>query len=72
MGGNIQAAQHIHHGGLAGTGLAHYGHKFPPVDVQTDAVQGADLAFQALTVNFIYVFQFYQHITSRSFPSAPA
>ena len=37
-----------------------------------DAVQGAALAFQALTINFIYVFQFYQHITPRSFPSAPA
>ena len=59
-GGNIQTAQHVHHGGFSGAGLAHNGQKLPRVHRQGHPVQGADLALQALAVDLIDVPQFYQ------------
>ena len=57
-GGDVQAAQHVHHGGLAGAGLAHHRHELAPFNIQRDAVQGPDLALQALAVDLIDVPQF--------------
>ena len=54
-GGDVQAAQHVHHGGLAGTGLSHHSHELSPFNVKGHAVQSADLALQALAVDLIYV-----------------
>ena len=38
VGGDIQAAQHIHQGGFARAGLAHDGHELAPVNGQGDPV----------------------------------
>ena len=39
VGGDVQAAQDIHEGGLAGAGLADDGQEFSPVHGEGDAVQ---------------------------------
>ena len=61
IGGDIQTAQDIHKSGLAGAGLSDNGHKFPPVDVQRNPVQGANLTLLALIVNFVEIFYVDQH-----------
>ena len=70
IGGDVQAAQHIHQGGLARARLAHDGHELPPVDVERDSVQSPDLTLLALVINFVKVFDLDQHestsINSRS------
>ena len=56
-GGHIQAAQNIHHGGLAGAGGADDGHKLPLLNFQRHSVQGIDLVFLAFAVDFIDIVQ---------------
>src|SRR5699024_8566109 len=41
-GGDIQAADDVHTGGLARAGLAHDGHKLTLFDLHGDVVQGLD------------------------------
>ena len=60
VGGDVQTAQHVHHGGLAGSGLAHHRNKLTLSDIQRYAVQGPDFALQALGVDFINVTQLNQ------------
>ena len=64
--GDVQAAQDVHHGGLAGAGLAHDGHEFPPLYGEGNPVQGPDLAFKTLAVDLEDVLQFNQicHISN--------
>ena len=61
IGGDVQAAQDIHEGGLAGAGLADDGHEFSPVDGEGDAVQCANLALLPLVVDFKEVFYINEH-----------
>ena len=61
MGGHVQTAQHVHHGGLARTGRTHDGHKFPPVDLEGHAIQRPDLALLSLVINFVKVFDVNEH-----------
>ena len=64
-GGDVQAAQDVHEGGLAAAGLAHHGHELPVVDGQRDAVQRADLALQALAVDLVDIPQFNEMLCHR-------
>ena len=64
-GGDIQAAQDVHEGGLAAAGLAHHGHELPVVDGQRDAIQRADLALQALAVDLVDIPQFNEMLCHR-------
>ncbi|MPM96632.1 hypothetical protein SDC9_143797 [bioreactor metagenome] len=52
-GGDVQTAQHVHHGGLSRAGLTHDGHKLPPLNVKGNSVQRPDLALKALSIDFI-------------------
>ena len=61
VGGDIQAAQDIHEGGLAGAGLADDGQEFSPVHGEGDAVQCANLALLPLVVDFKEVFYINEH-----------
>ena len=58
-GGDVQAAQHVHHGGLAGAGLAHHRHELALSDGQGDAVQGPYLALPPFAIDLIDVPQLY-------------
>ena len=51
--GDVQTAQHVHHGRLAGAGLAHHRHELALFNIQRNAVQGPDLALKALAVDLI-------------------
>ena len=61
VGGDVQAAQDIHEGGLAGAGLADDGQEFSPVHGEGDAVQCANLALLPLVVDFKEVFYINEH-----------
>ena len=60
-GRDIQAPQHVHHGGLTGAGLTHDGHELSPVNGEAHAIQGPDLAFQSFAVDLIYILDLDQH-----------
>ena len=62
VGGDIQTAQHVHQGGLAGAGLAHDGHKFSPVDLEGDTVQRPHLALLPLVVYLVEVLDVDEHM----------
>ena len=70
VGGNIQTAQNVHQGGLARAGGPDDGHELPTVDGQSHAVQGPDLALLALVVDFINIFDLYEHGSSSPQPQA--
>ena len=62
VGGDIQAAQDIHEGGLAGTGLADDGQEFSPGPRRWETPsQCADLALLPLVVDFKEVFYINEH-----------
>src|SRR5699024_6191545 len=75
-GGEIQAAQHVHQGGLARAGGADNGHELPPADGQGDAVEGPHLVLLPLVVDLVDLFQLDQahgappHIMSKELPDS--
>ena len=69
-GGDVQTADDVHAGGLAGTGLAHDGHKLPLVNLKRDVIGSLDGGV-AHPVELAHVLKFNERAHQKPPPGPP-